>query len=248
MAEQQLDSTASPGLHLPRHGNHRDFDLVGKGNDSFLKKFVKKLITEVESNHGNLLDELYEQYASYMTSFKVDSVSSQKQAGSGVDLIGICLAHVKASKVMLSDGKLLTLANMKLNLEINQLNTETDLPETSIENQNVSCDKNQEGNSRNSLPELTYADIKVNGASQRQVLNAHDLDSSSSYAYNIKTSGVKRIINDAANLASRADPVAYIASIIWNADIFNHFLALADQSDLTITDLTSSLRPFDLLP
>ena len=82
-------------------------------------------------------------------------------------------------------------------------------------------------------------------ADGRQVLNAHDLDSSSSYAYNIKISGVKRIINDANNLESRANPVA---SVIWNPHTFNHFLALADQADLTITDLTSTLRPLDLLP
>lgn len=40
-------------------------------------------------------------------------------------------------QVILSDGDLSTLANMKLNLEKNGLNTETNLPEASIENQNV---------------------------------------------------------------------------------------------------------------
>ncbi|XVF06151.1 hypothetical protein REPUB_Repub06bG0022800 [Reevesia pubescens] len=391
MAEQELDSTAPPGLLLvsaflameTTHTllwlvrecgggkvtekvqrfiwDHCLTKTVGKGNESYLKKFVKKLITEVELNHGIVLDELYEQYASYMISLKDDNLVKENErvckcisflfpdcfelssfsrsrnlvvplrcslnmlegdtgcsiwpsslflselilsfphifsgkscfeVGSGVGLIGICLTHVKASKVILSDGDLSTLANMKLNLEMNQFNTDTNLPETSIENQNVvkcihlpwesasekevqdfmpeiilgadviydpsclphlvqvlaillnkknSCDKIQEGSSANSLREVTCADGNINGTSQGQVLNAHDLDSSN-------TSGVETIINDAANLALRANPVAYIASVIRNADTFNHFLALANQVDLTVTDLTSTLRPLDLLP
>ncbi|KAE8711512.1 S-adenosyl-L-methionine-dependent methyltransferases superfamily protein, putative isoform 2 [Hibiscus syriacus] len=325
---------------------------VGKGYESYLKKFVKKLITEVESNHGNVLDELYEQYASYMISFKdkenervckcisflfpgdcfnlsscpksrklvvplqcslnmlegdtgcsvwpsslflselilsfphIFSGKSCFEVGSGVGLVGICLAHVKASKVILSDGDFSTLANMKLNLEKNQLNTETDLLETNIENHNVvkcihlpwesasekelqdympeiilgadviydpsclphlvevlaillnkrkSCTEDRERKSPNSLPDVTCEDNKIN-------------DASSFRAHPINTSEVKGIINDAADLVSVANPVAYIASVIRNADTFDHFLALADQADLTIKDLTSTLRPFDLLP
>lgn len=342
---------------------------LGKGYKSYLKKFVKKLITEVESNHCNVLDELYEQYASYMTSLKDDNLVKENErickcisflfpddcfelsscprsrkmmvplqcslnmlegdtgcsiwpsslflselilsfphifsgkscfeVGSGVGLVGICLAHVKASEVLLSDGDLATLANMKLNLEMNHLNTGTDLPETSIENRDVvkcihlsweaasekelrdfmpeiilgadviydpsclphlvqvllillnkkkSCDNDQEERGQTSLTKVTCADGKVNGASHEQVLNDHDLHSSSSYAYDINTNGIKRSMNDANGLGSRADPVAYIASVIRNIDTFNHFLALAGQADLKITDLTSTLRPLDLLP
>ncbi|XLR65016.1 hypothetical protein S83_015688, partial [Arachis hypogaea] len=54
-----------------------------------------------------------------------------KQIGSGVGLVGLCLAHMKASKVILSDGDLSTLANMKFNLELNHLNIETDMPQGS---------------------------------------------------------------------------------------------------------------------
>ncbi|OIT29707.1 PREDICTED: uncharacterized protein LOC109210992 [Nicotiana attenuata] len=46
------------------------------------------------------------------------------EVGSGVGLVGVCLAHVNASKVVLTDGDLSTLANMKLNLELNQLHTD----------------------------------------------------------------------------------------------------------------------------
>ncbi|KAL1088412.1 hypothetical protein V6Z11_D08G250200 [Gossypium hirsutum] len=314
---------------------------VGKGYESYSKKFVKKLITEIESNHGNVLDELYEQYASYMISFKDDNPVKENErvckcisflfpdcfklsicpksrklvvplqcslnmlegdtgcsvwpsslflselilsyphifsgkscfeVGSGVGLVGICLAHVKASKVILSDGDLSTLANMKLNLEKNRLNTETNLPEPSIENQNVvKCihlpwESASEKELQNFMPEIILgADViydpsclphlvkvlaillnkKKSYIENREgsipnsfpgdgkVNDAHDLDAS---------------INNAVDLVSRADPVAYIASVIRNADTFDRFLALADQADLRIKDLTSTLRPFDLLP
>lgn len=40
-------------------------------NAPYLKNFLKKLITEVELEHGNVLDNLYELYAQYMTSLEV---------------------------------------------------------------------------------------------------------------------------------------------------------------------------------
>nr|KJB26469.1 hypothetical protein B456_004G243500 [Gossypium raimondii]KJB26470.1 hypothetical protein B456_004G243500 [Gossypium raimondii] len=209
------------------------------------------------------------------------------EVGSGVGLVGICLAHVKASKVILSDGDLSTLANMKLNLEKNRLNTETNLPEPSIENQNVvKCihlpwESASEKELQNFMPEIILgADViydpsclphlvkvlaillnkKKSYIENREgsipnsfpgdskVNDAHDLDASSFHAQRINTSEVKGIINNAVDLVSRADPVAYIASVIRNADTFDRFLALADQADLRIKDLTSTLRPFDLLP
>ncbi|KAA3468665.1 Nicotinamide N-methyltransferase-like protein [Gossypium australe] len=371
---------------------------VGKGYESYSKKFVKKLITEIESNHGNVLDELYEQYASYMISFKDDNPVKENErvckcisflfpgsnryylsladcfklsicpksrklvvplqcslnmlegdtgcsvwpsslflsefilsyphifsgkscfeVGSGVGLVGICLAHVKASKavqstssvitdneiesacfVILSDGDLSTLANMKLNLEKNRLNTETNLSETSIENQNVVSSSHghfipfhqvkcihlpwesaSEKELQNFMPEIilgadviydpsclphlvkllaillnkkkSYIDnregsIPNSFPGDGKVNDTHDLDASSFTAQRINTSEVKGIINDAVDLVSRADPVAYIASVIRNADTFDRFLALADQADLRIKDLTYTLRPFDLLP
>ncbi|XP_027353438.1 protein-lysine N-methyltransferase EEF2KMT [Abrus precatorius] len=163
----------------------------------YLRNFLKKLITQVEFDHGFVLDHLYELYAQYMTSFKDDSLGKRDarickrisflfpdecselqscphsrvlvfplrcslnmlegdtgcsiwpsslflselilsrpqlfsnkscfEIGSGVGLVGLCLAHVKASKVILSDGDLSTLANMKFNLELNHLNVETDM-------------------------------------------------------------------------------------------------------------------------
>ncbi|XP_058216449.1 uncharacterized protein LOC131327352 isoform X1 [Rhododendron vialii] len=61
------------------------------------------------------------------------------EVGSGVGLVGICLAHVKASKVMLSDGDLSSLENMKLNLGLNQLSTGVDTLERSDDPNLVTC-------------------------------------------------------------------------------------------------------------
>ncbi|CAI0391984.1 unnamed protein product [Linum tenue] len=163
------------------------------GYAPYLKNFVKKLIFEVESTHGCVLDELYEHYGYYMTSLKSGSMSSSWsvrvlwigslelsscpksrklvvplncslnmlegdtgcsvwpsslylsefilsfpdrfsnktcfEVGSGVGLVGVCLSHVKASKVVLSDGDLSTLANTKLNLGLNRISTRMDVQE-----------------------------------------------------------------------------------------------------------------------
>ncbi|KAL7259465.1 hypothetical protein ACSBR1_005375 [Camellia fascicularis] len=183
--------------------NHCISNPDGKSRMPYLKSFLKKLIVEVESQGLEVLDELYERFAFYMTSLKGDysakantrivkcisflfpdgcsdlpsrpktrklvvplqcslnllegdtgcsiwpsslflsefilshpelfSNKSCFEVGSGVGLVGICLAHIKASKVMLSDGDLSSLANMKLNLELNHLSVRTDLSERTVE-------------------------------------------------------------------------------------------------------------------
>ncbi|KAJ1417097.1 S-adenosyl-L-methionine-dependent methyltransferase [Sesbania bispinosa] len=175
----------------------------------YLKNFLKKLITQIEFDHGCVLDQLYELYAQYMTSFKDDSLGKRDarvckrisflfpdgcselqsrphsrvlafplqcslnmleggtgcsiwpsslflselilshpelfsnkscfEIGSGVGLVGLCLAHVKVSKVILSDGDISTLANMKFNLELNDLKFETDSPQRNKDPSTVKC-------------------------------------------------------------------------------------------------------------
>ncbi|GAV87970.1 LOW QUALITY PROTEIN: Methyltransf_16 domain-containing protein, partial [Cephalotus follicularis] len=223
MAEQGLDPETPPGLHLVSAFLSMEpadslislaracgggavtvtvqrfiWDhCINKPVGSHKKNFLKKLIVEAESNYGDVLNELYAQYAAYMASFKDNDLiignarackcisflftdgcfelptcpRSRKlvvplqcslnmlagdtgcsiwpsslflsefilsfpdiffgkscfEVGSGVGLAGICLAHAKASNVILTDGDLSTLANMKLNLELNQLRTNTDV-------------------------------------------------------------------------------------------------------------------------
>ncbi|XP_058216450.1 uncharacterized protein LOC131327352 isoform X2 [Rhododendron vialii] len=177
----------------------------------YLKSVLKKIIVEVESHGFEVLDELYERIAFYMTSVKKKTQGSSSafrfsfltvgclflgdcyelpscpkarklvvtlhcslnmlegdtgcsvwpsslllsefilscpeifsnkscfEVGSGVGLVGICLAHVKASKVMLSDGDLSSLENMKLNLGLNQLSTGVDTLERSDDPNLVTC-------------------------------------------------------------------------------------------------------------
>lgn len=44
---------------------------VEQNHVPYSRNFLKKLINEIESVHGNVMDELYEQYASYMIILKV---------------------------------------------------------------------------------------------------------------------------------------------------------------------------------
>ncbi|EOY11424.1 S-adenosyl-L-methionine-dependent methyltransferases superfamily protein, putative isoform 3, partial [Theobroma cacao] len=266
-AGSEGSSGSPPAFRFPRHGNHRysaQFSEIGKGNE-YMKKFLKKIITEVESRNGYVSDDLYEEYVPYMTSSK--DFNLFKETGRILKCISF-LFH--ADCVELSSCPSSRNLVVELQCSLNMLEGDTGelqefMPEIILGadviydpsclphlirvlaillSKKKSCDKNQKGSLRNSSTEVTCADGKANSSSQGQVLNAHGSDSSSSHAYDISITGV----NNAASLGSRADPVAYIASVIRNIDTFNHFLALADQANLTISDLTSTLRPLDLLP
>ncbi|KAJ8622609.1 hypothetical protein MRB53_031138 [Persea americana] len=74
----------------------------------------------------------------YILSYpEIFSNKSCFEVGSGVGLVGISLSFVNASKVILSDGDLSTLGNMKSNLELNQLNAETLMPQKAFYNLNL---------------------------------------------------------------------------------------------------------------
>ncbi|KAJ0080012.1 hypothetical protein Patl1_22768 [Pistacia atlantica] len=109
MANQELDPVAPPGLHLvsaflamePADSlislaracgggsvtekvqrfiwSYCISEASGKGYVPYVKNFLKKLIVEVESNHGDVLDELYEQYAYIMTSLKDDHLAEKNK-------------------------------------------------------------------------------------------------------------------------------------------------------------------------
>ncbi|KAJ0014217.1 hypothetical protein Pint_19978 [Pistacia integerrima] len=72
-----------PGIRLPFSRRMKiKIDLKrmsGKGYVPYVKNFLKKLIVEVESNHGDVLDELYEQYAYIMTSLKDDHLAEKNK-------------------------------------------------------------------------------------------------------------------------------------------------------------------------
>ncbi|XP_027931460.1 uncharacterized protein LOC114187406 isoform X2 [Vigna unguiculata] len=131
----------------------------------YLKNFLKKLIAQIEFDHGYVLDNLMIVWRREMPesakefrffflmvvlncrvartlgywSFHCSVLETCLKVGSGVGLIGLCLAHVKASKVILSDGDLSTLANMKFNLEMNHLNVEAGMPQRNNDQNMVKC-------------------------------------------------------------------------------------------------------------
>lgn len=186
------------------------------------------------------------------------------EVGSGVGLVGICLAHVKASKVTLTDGDHLTLANMRSNLELNQLSTDTSLLESFEDPNVVQCvhlpwESASESELSVFVPEIILgADIMYDRSCFPDLvrvlailLNQRKSDSSSqketSKGSTLYTKCNANDLNDLTAAASKG-PVAYIATVIRNMDTFNYFLSLAEQANLSITDLTGTKIPFNLLP
>ncbi|XP_004305017.1 PREDICTED: branched-chain-amino-acid aminotransferase-like protein 2-like [Fragaria vesca subsp. vesca] len=299
---------------------------AGKLHAPYLRKFLKKLIAEVELDHGDVIDELYEQYAHYMATLKekdlekenarvfkyisflfpngflelssclesrklmvqlqcslnmlegdtgcsvwpsslllsecilsfpeVFSNNSCFEVGSGVGLVGICLAHVKASKVILSDGDLSTLANMKRNLDLNHLTVETDMSETT-EDPNmvrlVKCihlpwESVSEKEVQNHKPDIILgADVIYDPVCLPHLVRVLTLLLNQANPYPDQCNG-NHTDNDTANVGMKKRPMALIASVIRNVDTFNKFLALLNEANLTINDLTVTVRPRNFLP
>ncbi|CAE6124196.1 unnamed protein product [Arabidopsis arenosa] len=297
---------------------------AANGNATYAKKLLKKLINEVELENGEVLDEVYEEYALYMLTFKEDilvkdniritkfisflfregsykhpscprsrklviplqcslnmlegdtgcsiwpsslflsefvlsnpelfSNKSCFEVGSGVGMVGICLAHVKAKKVILTDGDLLTLSNMKLNLERNHLNYDDELLKQPGEAQStqVKCIH---------LPWETASESELSEYRPDIILGADVIYDPSCLPHLLRVlvallskppkrdNGSLETEDSDTTPQGHSPKVAYIASVIRNADTFNVFLTLVDQMDLSITDVTTELRPpFELLP
>ncbi|XP_058740571.1 uncharacterized protein LOC131612837 [Vicia villosa] len=304
----------------------------------YLKNFLKKLITQVECDHGSVLDQFYELYAHFITSFKDDSLGKRDsrickkisflfpddyselqtcqrsrvltfslkcstnmlegdtgcsiwpsslflselilshpelfsnklcfEIGSGVGLVGLCLAHMKASEVILSDGDLSTLANMKLNLELNNLNVETDGLQRNEDTSTVKClylpwESASESQLQDIMPNVVLgADVIYDPVCLPHLvrlltillsqLNPNTKHENGEHYYkgaaNRSDGRCKSVSSDGCNGQLKEGPVAYIACVIRNIETFNYFLSLGDQANLDIMDLTDSLKPMNLLP
>ncbi|CAA3013198.1 Hypothetical predicted protein [Olea europaea subsp. europaea] len=191
------------------------------------------------------------------------------EVGSGVGLVGICLAHVKASKVILSDGNLSTLANMKLNLELNHLRTGTQLLDHHRNCNTVQCvslpwESASEDELRYFTPDIILgADVVYDPTFLPHLVRvlvvllrcensvSEEVDAVSEF----DASQCKVMSNATQNAEFSGDPipsvkgrVAYIASVVRNVDTLRYFLSLAKQSNLIVTDLTEKVKPFNFLP
>lgn len=192
------------------------------------------------------------------------------EVGSGVGLVGICLSHVKASKIMLSDGDPSTLANMKVNLGLNGLcclSAATATPERTDEDlQTVECihlpwESASESELQAFAPNIVLgADVIYDPVCLPHLVRVLSIllrpkqIGSSTHAFpgseHVNDANHGKDVDDGSHgfKASRDHPVAYITSVIRNIDTFNHFLGLVERANLSICDVTDELKPMNLLP
>ncbi|XP_010255783.1 PREDICTED: protein-lysine N-methyltransferase EEF2KMT isoform X3 [Nelumbo nucifera] len=306
-------------------------------SDSYIKNFLKRVIVDVESNSDNALDELYEQYACYMTSLKDDgslkvntkvcktisflfpdgssellscprsmkivvpllcslnmlegdtgcaiwpsslflsefilsypeifSSKSCFEVGSGVGLVGIALTHAKASKVILSDGDLSSLANMKLNLEFYQLSTEKEMRQSQYQNfiswvecKHLPWESSTERELQDFMPDIVLgADVIYDPICLPHLIRvlsillnpsksvAADCDNCQGFDTQVAAAH-NHVPNTKSQPNTTKHPVAYLATVIRNVDTFTCFLRLAAEAHLSVVDVTETWQPLNLLP
>ncbi|XP_073048223.1 uncharacterized protein [Primulina eburnea] len=277
----------------------------------YLKRFLKKLILEIESDGEDVLDELYERYAFYLTSLQDNDVDKGNsriwksisflfsdessglvscpksrnlevqlqcslnllegdtgcslwpssifmsefilsfpeifvnkccfEVGSGVGLVGICIAHVKASKVILSDGDLSALANMKVQCvclpwesaskeDLRSFSPDIILGSDVI--YNPSC-----------LPHL----VRVLATLLRPDSSLHN-ERRFNHSLEEKVTSNGSPASEILGHPSANGPVAFFTSVIRNIKTFDYFLALAAKADLNVMDMTEKVEIFEFLP
>ncbi|KAL0398346.1 UNVERIFIED_CONTAM: putative uncharacterized protein DDB [Sesamum radiatum] len=258
-----------------------------KWQGPYLKRFLKKLILEIESSGGLVLDELYEQYASYMISLQNDDDNKgnfrvlktisflfpnanltdgllilipaeiskpNSKVGSGVGLVGICLSYVKASKVILSDGDLSTLANMKVNLELNHLSTDDLEHQKKVHCVCLPWESASEDDLHCFAPDIILgADIIYDPSCLPHLVRVLSLLLKHKKHSHAEVGAAGRALDGLPADELLRHPlgrgsVAYIASVIRNIDTFNYFLSLAKQAKLVVTDLTEKVEVSKFLP
>lgn len=124
--------------------------------------------------------------------------------------------------------------------------------------QKKSCSQKQNDSWQGSLSDSISVDDKVNHINRWNANEKDDrLDGKVNGAKQANTNasgdgfdacGGKTIWDSTSSCGAREGPLAYIAFIIRNVDTFNQFLSLVDQANITITDLTETLKPINLLP
>ncbi|KAK4795397.1 hypothetical protein SAY86_013391 [Trapa natans] len=290
-------------------------EATGKSHAPYLRNFLKKLISEIELKHGDVLDELYELLtnslaysneanslngnvralkcisflfpegfyehqscsmtnrllvslscslnmlegdtgcsiwpsslflAEYILSYpQVFSKKSCFELGSGVGLVGICLAHAKANEVILSDGDLSTLANMKLNLNLNNLNLD--------DNHEFEYLKSQSSVKCLHLPWESAAETELLALNPDIILGADIIYNPSCLPDLVRVLSTllhhEKSRSPFEDMSSpKEHPVAYISSVIRNTETFDRFLGLLEAANLAIVDLTPACQPLSLLP
>ncbi|KAL0305508.1 UNVERIFIED_CONTAM: putative uncharacterized protein DDB [Sesamum radiatum] len=298
-AEEEVDITISSGLHMVSAFlamEPPDVDLKWQG--PYLKRFLKKLILEIESSGGLVLDELYEQYASYMISlqfsefsFNVDtliessgisicpkSMKFEVQLQCSVNMLEgdtgcsiwpsslflsefiLSFPDIFANKccfeVILSDGDLSTLANMKINLELNHLSTDDLVHQKKLLIIGTlylfAMGIPSEDDLRCFTPDIILgADIIYDPSCLPHLVRVLSLLLKHNKHAKVGAAGRELDSLPADELLRHPlgkGPVAYVASVVRNIDTFNYFLSLAEQAKLVVTDLTGKVGVSKFLP
>uniref|UniRef100_A0A0D9ZU24 Uncharacterized protein n=1 Tax=Oryza glumipatula TaxID=40148 RepID=A0A0D9ZU24_9ORYZ len=178
-----------------------------------------------------------------------------KGLGSGVGLVGVCLNYVSASKVILTDGDASTLENMKGNMEMNNLCVEQEGSQLPEENKNkvqckyLSWEETSESDLWDCRPDLVLgADIIYDPVCAPHLIRVLSM---------LLRRGNNRGTNNVANKEETSNefgsaatevPVAYIATVIRNAETFNCFDKAAADAKLSVVNITNSEAPLSLLP
>ncbi|PIA26976.1 hypothetical protein AQUCO_08400027v1 [Aquilegia coerulea] len=195
------------------------------------------------------------------------------EVGSGVGLVGICLTIAKASKVILTDGDMSTLATLKLNLELNQV-SEREMSQGGIQDTNmVACkylswESTSECELQGYTPDIVLgADVMYdpscfpplvrvlsillkpkNSKDHQRKGGSMGLPTHNSFVDNLIDDDKKTTVTECCLRQSEGFPIAYIATVIRNVDTYNYFLNLASQAQLAVVDITASQKPLTLLP
>ncbi|KAJ0464444.1 putative lysine methyltransferase, S-adenosyl-L-methionine-dependent methyltransferase [Helianthus annuus] len=194
------------------------------------------------------------------------SMKSCFELGSGVGLVGICLAHVKPSKVVLSDGDLSTLANLKVNLELNHMNIQS-LSSESEDPCEVKClhlpwESAVESDLQDLMPDIVLgADVIYDPQCIPHLVHVIVTLLTTKKSNSLLRDGSKVSVapNDQINsdipngydefvLASTTQPVAYIASVVRNINTYNYFHKVAQEANLRVVDITQNVKIFNFLP
>ncbi|PAN17220.1 hypothetical protein PAHAL_3G114500 [Panicum hallii] len=170
------------------------------------------------------------------------------ELGSGVGLVGICLNYVGASKVILTDGDTSTLTNMKENMELNNLCIEQEHSEVLKESKNkveckyLSWEHVSESDLWGYQPDIVLgADIMYDPVCVPHLVR-------------VLSMLLRRDRRQGENNGKSGDefqtegPVAYVATVVRNAETFNCFAKAAADAKLSAINIASSAAPSNLLP
>ncbi|KAJ4968551.1 hypothetical protein NE237_015252 [Protea cynaroides] len=203
---------------------------------------------------------------------KLFSDKSCFEVGSGVGLVGMILAYVKAKKVILSDGDFSSLANMKRNLEMNQLITGTDMSDRTIQDPHlVDCihlpwESASESRLRDFRPDIVLgADVIYDPLCLPHLIRILSIflnpvesnpcqgkDAPEDNGLAFGSCLGRAVYGEASNTESQCDiakkgTVAYIATVIRNLDTFHCFLKLTRENHLSVVDITETQKPLEFL-